>query len=77
MDLDSSSWVQSIYRRMRFTKYKYTSAKIDIPKVVMKEIEYPFAFDNMSRVEQYDIPDSLIISLNQTPMPSVLVESKP
>lgn len=77
MDLDSSSWAQSIYRRMRFTKYKYTSAKIDIPKVVMKEIEYLFAFDNMSRVEQYDIPDSLIISLNQTPFRSVLVESKP
>ena len=43
----------------------------------MKEIEYLFVFDNMSRVEQYDIPDLLIISLNQTPLRSVLVESKP
>ena len=42
IDIDSSSWAQSLFRRMGFVKRRKTSSKVDIPEAARKEIEYVF-----------------------------------
>ena len=71
IDLDTSSWAQSLFRRMGFVRRRHTSSKVDIPEGARKEIEYIFLYDIVSKVEKYIIPDSLIINFDQTPSPLV------
>ena len=68
IDIDSSSWAQSLFRRMKFVKRRKTSSKVDIPEAARKEIEYVFLYEITSRVEKYNIPPSLVINLDQTPL---------
>ena len=42
IDIDSSTWAQSLFRRMGFVKRRKTSSKVDIPEAARKEIEYVF-----------------------------------
>jgi len=71
IDLESSSWAKSLYKRMGFVQRKFTSAKVDIPEKARKEIEYQFHYDIVSKVERFQIPNSLVINLDQTPSPIV------
>ena len=68
IDLDSSSWAQSLFRRMGFTRRRKTTSKVDIPEAARKEIEYLFLYEIVNKVEKYKIPDSLVINLDQTPL---------
>ena len=68
IDIDSSSWAQSLFRRMKFVKRRKTSSKVDIPEAARKEIGYVFLYEITSRVEKYNIPPSLVINLDQTPL---------
>ena len=74
IDLESSSWAKSLFMRMHYARRKSTSSKVEIPDKARKEIEYQFHFDIVSKVEKYNIPDALIINLDQTP--SYLVPCK-
>ena len=67
IDLESSSWAKSLFMRMGYVRRKNTSLKVEIPDKARKEIEYQFHFDIVSKVEKYNIPDALIINLDQTP----------
>ena len=49
---------------MGFLSRQKTSAKVDIPAAAWKEMEYVFLYEIVSRVEQYAIPDSLIINFD-------------
>ena len=68
IDVDSSSWAQSLFRRMGYSRRRHTSAKVDIPEAARKEIEYLFLYEIVSKVEKYEIPESLIINFDQTPL---------
>ena len=68
IDLESSSWAKSLFMRMSYVRRKNTSSKVEIPDKSKKEIEYQFHF------EKCNIPDTLIINLDQTP--SYLVPCK-
>lgn len=68
IDLKSSSWAQSLFRRMGFTCRRKTSTKVDIPVAARKEIEYLFLYEIVRKVEKYAIPDSLVINFDQTPL---------
>ena len=68
IDLDSSYWVQSLFRRMEFSRHRKTSIKVDLPESARKEIEYLFLYEIVSKVEKNVIPDSLIINFVQTPL---------
>ena len=68
IDVDSSFWAQSLFRRMGFSRRRKTSTKVDIPASARKEIEYLFLHEIVSKVEKYSIPDSLIINFDQTPL---------
>ena len=67
IDLYSSSWAQSLFRRIGFVRRRHTSAKVNIPDKARKEIEYQFHYEIVSKVERHGIPDALIINLDQTP----------
>ena len=67
IDLESSSWEQSLFRRMVFVRRRGTKAKLEIPDGAFKEAQLLFTHDIMSKVDKYNIPDSLIINIDQTP----------
>ena len=66
IDLESSSWAQSLFRRMGFVRRRGTTAKFEIADGAFKELLL-FTHDIVSKVDKYNIPDSLIINIDQTP----------
>ena len=68
INVDSSYWAQSLFRRMGFSRLRKTSTKVDLPESVRKEIEYFFLYGNVSKVEKNAIPDFIIINFDQTPL---------
>ena len=67
IDLESSSWAQSLFRRMGFVRRRGTTAKLEIPDGAFKEAQLLFTHDIVSKVDKYNIPDSLVINIDQTP----------
>ena len=61
IDLESFSWAQSLFRRKR------DYSKLEIPDGAFKEAQLLFTHDILSKVDKYNIPDSLIINIDQTP----------
>ena len=53
-----------------------TSFKVDIPDCARKEIEFLFHHDIVSRVEEFNIPETLIISTDQTALKYVPVSKE-
>ena len=53
---------------MGFVRQRKTSSKIEIPEAARKEIEYLFHHEIVSYKEKFDIPPSLILNLDQTPL---------
>ena len=68
INVSSSSWAQSLFRRMSFKKHRKTSSAVDIPDSTRKEIEYLFLHDIVDTIEKYKIPLSRILNLDQTPL---------
>jgi len=66
IDISSSSWAQSLFRRMGYKKRRKTSSAVDIPDAARKEIEFLFLHGIVESVEKYKIPPSLILNLDQT-----------
>ena len=73
IDVSCSSWAQSLFRRMGFKKRRKASSSVDIPDFSRKEIEYLFLHDIVDTVEKYEIPLSVILNLDQTPLKYVPV----
>ena len=68
IDLDSSHWAQSLFRRMGFKKRMQTTGKVEIPEGARKEAELLYLHNIVTIVEKYEIPHSLIMNLGQTPL---------
>ena len=68
IDVDSSSWAKSLFKRMGFVRRKKTSSKVSIPDGARKEIEFLFHHEIVRLIEEHDIPCSLIINIDQTPL---------
>ena len=66
LDLESS-WAQSLFRRMGLVRRRGTTAKLEIPDGAFKEAQLVFTHDIVSKVDKHDIPDCLIINIDQTP----------
>ena len=56
IDVNSSRWVASLFRRIGFVKRRKTSSKVDIPDGARKEIEFLFNHD----IKEFNIPEALI-----------------
>ena len=76
VDIKSSRWAKCLFARMNFVKRRKTSSKVDILEGSSKEIEYLFLHDIVSKVEEYNIPTSLIVYIDQTPTKYVPVGSE-
>ena len=61
IDLDSSHWAQSLFRRMGFKKRMRTTGKVEIPEGARKEAELLYLHNTVTIVEKYGIPHSLIM----------------
>ena len=66
IDLESSSWAQSLFRRIGFVRRRGTTATLEIPDGVFKEAQLLLTHDIVSKVDKYNIPDSLVINIDQT-----------
>ena len=73
IDLESSSWAQSLFRRLGFVPRRTTTAELEIPDDTFKEAQLLFTHDIVSKVDKYNIPDSLIINIDQIPTKYVAV----
>ena len=76
IDVNLSRWAASLFRRMGFAKRRKTSSKVDIPDGARKEIEFLFHHDIVSRVEEFNIPETLIINIDQTPLKYVPIRKE-
>ena len=75
VDLDSSSWTQSLFRRMSFVRRMCTTDKPEIPDQDVKEAKLLFQHQIVSIVEDDDIPESLIMNFDKTPQKYALVSN--
>ena len=67
IDLDNTSWSKSLFKRMGYTRRVGTTAKVPIPEPLKKEIELTFPHDVVECIEEFNIPPSLVLNLDQTP----------
>ena len=68
LDLDSSYWAKSLFRRMGFTKRTCTTSKPKIPELAKKEAKLIFQHQIADLVECHSIPLSLVMNFDQTPL---------
>ena len=65
IDLDESSWAQSLLRRMKFVRRFRTTGKVPISEALRKELEKPCLQSIVRKIEENDIPLSLVLNLDQ------------
>ena len=68
IDVDSSFWSKSLFKSMGFVRRMKTSSNVSIPGGARKEIEFLFHQEIVSLIEEHDIPCSMIINIDQTPL---------
>ena len=68
-------WCQSIFKRLNFVRRKSATAKPMITPGLIKEIGFSFYRDIHELVKWFNIPKELVINIDQTPLPFVLVSS--
>lgn len=68
IDVDSSSWAKSLFKRMGFVRRMKTSSKVNIPDGARKEMEFLFHHEIVTLIEKHNIPHSMIINIDQTPL---------
>ena len=61
IDLDSSSWAKSLFKRMGFVKRMSTTGKVEIPEGAKRKAELTYLHDIVS-------PSCLVINLDQAPL---------
>ena len=69
----SWKWCESVFRRMKWTKRKCTTEKAVIAPGLIREIGFTFLSEVSEIVQAHKIPPQLIINIDQTPLPFVLV----
>ena len=67
IDLESSSWVKTLFRRIGFVRRRGTTAKLEIPDIAFIEAQLLLTHDIVSKMNKYNrFLDSLIINIDQT-----------
>ena len=69
------TWCQSIFRRLGFSKCRGATAKEPISPGFLKEICFMFCQSINEIVSAHDMVDNLIINIDQTPLPFVLISN--
>ena len=66
-------WCQSIFQRIGFTNRRATVAKEPVFPGFLDEMGFSFHRAIKEVVDAYDIPDDLMINVDQTPLPFILL----
>ena len=67
------SWVQSLYRRMGYTRRAATTGRPPVPQGLYNECRREFLQEIDNRIKKYKIPPELIMNSDQTPSSYVSV----
>ena len=70
----SAGWLHSLYARLNFVKRFATTSRPNITRQIWYEIRHLFLHDIAEFVIKYQIPDELIINVDQTPSKLVSVD---
>ena len=73
LDLDSSSWAKSLFKRMGFTRRMKTTGKVEIAEGAKQEAELLFLHNIVTLIEEHNIPENLVMNLDLTPLKYVPV----
>ena len=68
IDIDSSSWTKSLFKRMGYVRRMKTSSKVKVPDGARHEIKFLFHYEIVTRIKERNIPGPMIININQTPL---------
>ena len=63
-----STWTKSLFKRMGYVRRMKTLSKIKIPDGARRETEFPFHHEIVTMTEKHNIPVSMIINIDQTPL---------
>ena len=67
LDIEGSSYAQSLLRRMGYRRRVATTAKLEIPSGALREAELLYHYDIVNKIEAHHIPAELVIAFDQTP----------
>ena len=67
-----NSWAKSLFFRMGHVRRAKTTSKVQIPEAVQKEVELIFWHKIAKNVEAHQIPNCMVLNLDQTPSKFVL-----
>ena len=70
----SNGWIDYLYQRLNYTRRCATTSRPAITRVIWLEIRHIFLHDIAEAVLQYEIPDELILNVDQTPSKYVSVD---
>ena len=68
VDVNGKWWIQSLFHRKGFVKRAATTSKVQIPEGTDKEAELVYLHTIVSTIEKYQIPKSMVLNLDQTPL---------
>ena len=63
----SRSWVQSIYRRMGYSRRMRTISRPPVPRGLYNECQIQFITEIDAKMKEFNIPPELILNADQTP----------
>ena len=65
IDLDSSSWARSLFKRNGLAQRMKTNGKVEIPEVARKEAELMYLHNIVAIVEENKISQNFIMNIDQ------------
>ena len=68
IDLESTSWAKSLFKRMGFKKQTCTTSKQEILELAKKEAKLIFQHQIANNVKRHSVPSSLMMNFDQTPL---------
>ena len=61
------SWVRSLYQRMKFSRGEVTVSRPAITRSLFAAVRSQFLYEITNKILQHNIPDELVINVDQTP----------
>ena len=69
------SWTQSLYQRMKFSRRAITTSRQVITRSLWVEVRSQFLYEITDKILKHNIPDELIINVDQTPSKFVATDN--
>ena len=66
--MDGKLWIQSLFHHVEFVRRAATTYKVEISEGAKKQAELFYLHTIFSTTEKYQIPKSMVLNLDQTPL---------